>query len=197
MKELISIKIISIYLILLLSIYAIHVNYFHVDVVFYSSLLDALIACVIIIPIMTCHIFSKHFNYFERLLIFVVCLLLGYIYSISVPTVIDRSLSFYILQKIEQRGGIQLSKFENVFTQEYVKEHSLVEVRLTEQQVSGTIEISGDCVKLTERGKKLVSFSLWFRENLIAKNRLLNEEYTNKLTLPFNSEINNLNYECK
>ena len=46
-----------------------------------------------------------------------VWLLLGYILAISVPTVLDRSLSFYILEKLQQRGGgIQQSRFNEVFT---------------------------------------------------------------------------------
>jgi hypothetical protein len=147
-------------------------------------------------PVIKNRIFDSVFNQFEKIQIVVICLLVGYCFSISIPTVIDRSLSFYILQKIDQRGGIKVSNFERVFTDEYVKEHHLVDIRLTEQLVSGTIEISNDCVKLTERGKRLVTISLWFRKYLLAKNRLINDEYTNKLTLPLNNELMAFNNQC-
>jgi hypothetical protein len=76
---------------------------------------------------------------FERAQLLVIMLLAGYALAISVPTVIDRSLSFYILEKLQQRGGgIRYAAFEQVFTQEYLKEHRLVDVRLTEQLESGT-----------------------------------------------------------
>lgn len=114
------------------------------------------------------------------------------------PTVIDRSLSFYILEKIQQRGGgIQLDSFEQVFTQEYLKEHRLVDVRLTEQQSSGTIMIQDGCVKLTERGKRLASFSRYFRQNFLPKQRLLMGEYTDDLTDPFRNSEKLFNYECQ
>ena len=41
------------------------------------------------------------------------------------------------------KGGIQLAKFNYIFTNEYMREHRLVEVRLTEQVKSGTIVIDG------------------------------------------------------
>jgi hypothetical protein len=100
--------------------------------------------------------------------------------------VIDRSLSFYILEKIQQRGGgIRLDRMEDVFTREYVKEHRLVDVRLTEQQESGTIVIANGCVKLTERGVRLAAFSRYFRTHFLPKQRLLMGEYSDDLTDPF------------
>ena len=115
-------------------------------------------------------------------------ILLGYAFAISIPTVIDRSLSFYILEKLDHRGGgIQLASFEDVFTREYVKEHRLVDVRLTEQQASGTIIIQGGCVKLTKRGKRLAGFSRYFRKIFLPKRRLLMGEYSDSLTDPFRS----------
>lgn len=194
MKNIKFLIIVLIYLLILICIYIIHVNNFNVKVIFYSSLLDSVIAILFLIPVIKNRIFfDSVFNKFEKLQICVICLLIGYCFSISIPTVLDRSLSFYILQKIDQRGSIKVSDFESIFTQEYVKEHQLVDIRLTEQLVSGTIEISNDCVKLTERGKRLVIASLWFRKYLLAKNRLINDEYTNKLTLPFDNQLNTIN----
>jgi hypothetical protein len=124
-------------------------------------------------------------------------LLLGYGFAISVPTVIDRSLSFYILEKIQQRGGgIKFDSFDRVFTQEYVKEHRLVDVRLTEQQQSGTITIKDGCVKLTDWGNKIATSSRFFRAHFLPTQRLLMGQYSDSLTDPFrnSSEIND--YKC-
>ncbi|KAK3584150.1 hypothetical protein CHS0354_035230 [Potamilus streckersoni] len=122
----------------------------------------------------------------------------GYIFAITVPAVIDRSLSLYILEKLQQRGGgIELAQFEKVFTEEYVKEHRLLDVRLTEQQESGTIVIRNGCVKLTERGQKLASIGRFFRQNILPKKRLLMGEYSDDLTDPFRDSQQNLGYECR
>lgn len=90
----------------------------------------------------------------------VIWLLGAYLFAISIPTVLDRSLSFYILEKLQQRGGgIREDALQQVFTDEYMREHHLIEVRLTEQLQSGTIYIHNGCVKLTDRGERLASFS--------------------------------------
>jgi hypothetical protein len=62
---------IAIFAMLLFLIYYIHVTYFSVDVVFMLRLLTAY------------------------------WLLAGYAFAISIPTVFDRCLSFYILEKIQ------------------------------------------------------------------------------------------------
>ena len=122
----------------------------------------------------------------------------GFAFAITVPTVLDRSLSFYILEKLQQRGGaIRADAFPQVFTDEYMPEFRLVDVRLTEQEQSGTIVIENGCVRLTPRGQMLASFSRFFRQNLLPKHRLLAGEYTDALVDPFaNSKTGTMGYEC-
>jgi hypothetical protein len=115
-----------------------------------------------------------------------------------VPTVIDRSLSFYILEKLQQRGGgILQSRFAEVFTQEYLKEDRLVDVRLTEQLQSGTIRIENGCVQLTPKGDNLASFSRYFRAHLLPKQRLLLGTYSDDLTDPFRHSTMQVDYLCQ
>jgi len=178
----------GIFIALLLAFYLIHIKYFRVNVIFYSAMLDGVLASVFAAVVLFKMKSFSLFNVFEKIQMIAIWFLLGYVFAISVPTVIDRSLSFYILEKLDQRGGgIQLASFEDVFTKEYVREHRLVDVRLTEQQASGTIIIQDGCVKLTERGKRLASFSRYFRKNFLPKQRLLMGEYTDSLTDPFRS----------
>jgi len=186
------------FLFMLLIFYVIHINFFQVDVVFYSALLDGVLATILVSLILFKARYFELFNYFEKFQMAIIWLLLGYAFAISVPTVLDRSLSFYILEKLQQRGGgIKVSSFEEVFTKEYVKEHRLVDVRLTEQQVSGTIVIREGCVKLTKRGQYLASFSRYFRQNFLPKQRLLAGEYTDALTDPFRNSSAASDYRCQ
>jgi hypothetical protein len=187
-----------VFLISLLIIYYIHVNFFRVNVVFYAAITDGVLASIIAGVLL---IFFKYFqplNGFEKFQLIIIWLITGYALAISVPTVIDRSLSFYILEKIQQRGGgIRQDKFEQVFTQEYMKEHHLVDVRLTEQLESGTIEIDNGCVLLTPKGRRIASFSRFFRKNWLPKHRLLMGQYSDVLTDPFKSSTNSYSYSCK
>jgi len=187
-----------IFILLLLSIYWLHVTYFRVDVVLYGAIADGMLATFVSASLLHRWRGFNIFNSFEKLQLALIWFLGGYIFAISIPTVIDRSLSFYILEKLQQRGGgIQLTKFEEVFTKEYVKEHRLVDVRLTEQQASGTIKIENGCVMLTPRGEKLASFSRFFRRNLLPKQRLLMGTYTDDLVNPFRNSEKAAEYVCE
>ena len=180
----------------LLAVYVLHVRLLQVDVVFYAAILDGVVAAALCGGgLLLLRAFPL--GGMEKFLLIANWLLLGYCFAISVPTVIDRSLSFYILEKLAQRGGgIRLDRFEEVFTREYVREHHLVEVRLTEQQQSGTIEIDGNCVRLTARGERLAGFSRFFHKNLLPRQRLLMGHYTDALTDPFRDSPGEVDYRC-
>jgi hypothetical protein len=198
MKFLASLAASALFALLACAVYYVHIRYFKVDVLLYSAILDAVIAAVLMTLVLALRREFRLFSQFEKLQLVVIWLLAGTLVALALPTVIDRSLSFYILEKLQQRGGaIQRSRFEDVFTQEYVKEHRLVDVRLTEQQVSGTIVIENGCVRLTDRGARLAAFSRFFRAHLLPKQRLLAGTYTDDLTDPFRHSQPQPDYQCR
>ncbi len=186
------------FLVLACLIYWVHISFMHVNVVFYSAIVDGVLAAFITTGlVMALRSFSV-FSGFEKLQMLIIWLLTAYALAISVPTVLDRSLSFYILEKLQQRGGgIQQSRFTEVFTDEYLKEHRLVDVRLTEQLESGTIRIEDGCVRLTPKGDGLASFSRFFRRHLLPKQRLLMGQYSDDLTDPFRNSAAQKDYTCQ
>ena len=70
-----------------------------------------------------------------------------------------------------------------VFTEEYLREHRLVDVRLTEQMKSGTIRLDAGCVRLTDKGYRVATFGRFFRSHLLAKKRLLLDQYSDDLPI--------------
>jgi hypothetical protein len=181
----------------LLAVYYVHMRYFRVNVVFYATILDAVIALALVLALLSAARWFSDFSRLELGQLVLIWMLGGYAFAISVPTVIDRSLSFYILEKLEQRGGgIREDAFHQVFTEEYVREHHLVEVRLTEQLQSGTIVIDQGCVKLTRWGEQLATFSRFYRRNLLPTHRLLMGQYTDALTDPFRDSRMATDYRC-
>ena len=183
---------------LLLVVYVVHVRYVPVNVVFYSAILDDVLATGLTLLLLAALGWLRSFSRFEIAQMVCIWLLLGYSFAISVPTVIDRSLSFYILEKLQQRGGgIKLDAFDQVFTQEYVKEHRLMDVRLTEQQQSGTIVIRNGCVLLTDWGQTIATTSRYFRNHFLPKQRLLMGEYSDDLTDPFRNSVKRSDYQCQ
>lgn len=185
------------YVVLLLVVYVLHARFVHVDVLLYSATLDAMIAALVAaLPLYALKAF-RPFTGLEKGQLVVIWLLMGYAFAISVPTVIDRSLSFYILEKLQQRGGgIRHAQFEEVFTKEYVKEHRLLDIRLTEQERSGTIRIQDGCVILTERGQRLATWSRLFREYMLPRERLIAGRYTDDLVDPFRGSPPRTDYRC-
>jgi hypothetical protein len=185
-----------VYVVLLLGIHFLHVRFFAVDVVFYAAIGDALLAAVLaglllLVPAL------RRFTVTEKVLLIAVWLLGGYSFAISVPTVIDRSLSFYILEKLDQRGGgIRQDAFQDVFTREYMVEHRLVDVRLTEQESSGTIQIANGCVLLTDKGRRVAAMSRFYRQHFLPKQRLLLGKYSDDLTDPFRHSRQDVTYQC-
>ncbi|BBO50199.1 hypothetical protein SMRA8_0720 [Stenotrophomonas maltophilia RA8] len=187
-----------IFVVALLLVYYVHMRHFRVNVVLYASILDAVIALVVVFAGLYLLKWFRDFSRLELIQLAAIWLLGGYVFAISVPTVIDRSLSFYILEKLQQRGGgIREDAFREVFTEEYVREHHLVEVRLTEQLQSGTVQIDGGCVRLTARGERLASFSRFYRKNLLPTHRLLMGQYTDALTDPFRDSRMPTDYRCQ
>ena len=85
----------------------------------------------------------------------------------------------------------------DIFVNDYINEYKLVEVRITEQVASGTIELKDGCINLTDKGKLIVGFSSYFRKNFLAKERLLLNEYTDVLTDPLKDSELNESYVCQ
>lgn len=180
------------------AVYWVHVRFFRVDVVLYSALLDVVLGTSAMALVLFARRRLGLYDVYERAQLLLVWVLAGCLVAVLVPTVIDRSLSFYILEKLEQRGGgIQLARFDEVFTQEYVREHRLVDVRLTEQVASGTVEIHDGCVRLTERGTRAAHFSRFFRAHLLPRHRLLGDDYSDELVDPFRHSAQRSDYLCQ
>ena len=196
MKYLYSIGFLIFFIFLLIIIYTIYINQFNVNVLLYSSLFCVLIS----LAIATIFLFSikvKYINFFEKILILIICALTGYSLVLSLPTVIDRSLSFYILEKLDQRGGgIKVDKMDIVFTKEYLKEHRLIDIRLTEQLKTKTVIIDKNCLRLTSKGKKVVLFSTIFRQYFLPKQRLIRDKYTDELISPLDNKTVIPDYLC-
>jgi hypothetical protein len=186
------------YLVLLVVVYTVHAKYLPVDVVFYSALLDVLLAAVAASVMLWSLRWFAPLGAFEKLQLAVIWLLAGYALAITVPTVIDRSLSFYLLEKLVQRGGaIRQDAFATLIADEYMREHRLVDVRLTEQLESGTIVIRDGCVVLTDRGRRAARFSRAFRTGFLPRHRLLMGEYSASLTDPFARSAPHPDYACR
>lgn len=176
-----------------------HFNFFVVSVILYACLLDAFLAFSLVLALIIALRLPARLglNWFEMQLTMLVGLLCIIIYSILGPTVIDRSLSLYIVQKIDQRGGhVAEGALEDIFTKEYLPEFRLMDVRVTEQITSGTVERQGNCLVLTSRGEQLSSFVALYRSVFLPKKRNLRGEISGALIDPFTQSTELVDTTC-
>ncbi|MBL8550637.1 MAG: hypothetical protein JNJ73_11690 [Hyphomonadaceae bacterium] len=119
------------------------------------------------------------------------------LYAVMGPAVIDRSLSIYIVEKVNQRGGeISVASVPAIFVEEYMPEYRLVDVRLTEQLRAGTLVLDRGCLKLTAAGRRLVAFTTLYRHTLLPRRRVLMGETTDALTDPFRDSKQRVDTTC-
>jgi hypothetical protein len=177
----------------------IHFNFFVVDVVFYACLFDLFFTLIAVGPI--AYLFAKkrgHLSKTETILTGLLVTVSLIFYSVIGPTVIDRSLSFYIVEKLRQRGGaIAYDAFPEIFVKEYMPEYRLMDVRLTEQFNSGFAEKDGSCVVLTDKGRLVAAFMDFYRRNLLPKKRNLLGTVTDRLTHPFDDAPQVVDVTCQ
>jgi hypothetical protein len=160
-------------LLLFLTLNVVHFWLLPVTVVLYATLFDALLAGALIAALalgLRRPLISM--TVAEVTLTLCVGLLTMVIYSIMVPTLIDRSLSIYMLEKLRQYGGgIKQEAIEDVIQRDYFEERDVVRTRLTEQLKSGTIRVENGCVRLTPQGEFVVNLSHLYRTALLPKQR--------------------------
>jgi hypothetical protein len=208
-KATLLLALLVIYLVSLIGLNFLHFRYLPVEVILYAALADVLIAIGITAIAVAAigrvwtgglppGVVSRLFTRTEIVLAVVCAILIGYIWAISVPTVIDRSLSIYILEKLDQRGGaISLEAMRDIVIKEFIPEHRLIDARMTEQLSSGTLTIESGCVRLTSRGKTLAGLTRYYRTHLLPRNRLLMGTVSDDLTDPFRHSTPIVDYRCR
>lgn len=133
----------------------------------------------------------------EKALVFISSNLLILFYAVMGPTVIDRSLSIYIIEKIDYRGGeVAADAMKDIILIEFMDEYMVADVRMTEQVASGTVNNIDGCLKLTSRGNRIAAFTRFYRHNFLPQKRIIDGVVTNALTDPLSGKPVLVPFEC-
>jgi hypothetical protein len=101
------------------------------------------------------------------------------------------------VQKVDQRGGeVAESAMPDIFVKEYMPEFRLVDVRLTEQLTSGTLQNDDGCLILTNKGRALSRLAAFYRRTFLPQKRILMVEVTDRLTDPFRNAAQIVRTDC-
>ncbi|WVH09084.1 MAG: hypothetical protein EoVTN8_406 [Fluviibacter phosphoraccumulans EoVTN8] len=173
-------KVVSLYFIFLQLVDFFHFKYFSVNVLLYASLFDVVLSVILTIPLIV-NVFQKTLDGFGMLLVISLLLFFGYSYAITIPTIIDRSLSVYILEQIKKSGGeVSVNEYYRKINYDYFYDYKVPEMRLSEQLSSGTIEMTQDgMVKLTTKGKFVTDLTISYRKIMMPTHRLIIDKYEN------------------
>lgn len=170
-----------------------------VSVILYACAIDLVVALLITLPAIIWFWQRKgRLTTSETALSALLASTVTMLYAVMGPTVIDRSLSIYILEKLNQRGGeVAVDRVGDLFVQEYMPEYRLIDVRLTEQLTSGTAEIDGGCLVLTSKGRFLAETMNAYRRVFLPRKRVLRGEMTDQLTRPFDDAPARVDVSCE
>jgi len=177
----------------------IHFQFVPVSVILWACIADLVIALLLLMPALYFLVWRRGvLTEFELVLAALLSSTIVVLYAVMGPTVIDRSLSIYIVQKLDQRGGeVSVDAVPAIFVEEYMPEFRLVDVRLTEQLSSGTAELDGDCLVLTSKGRLLARFADAYRRHMLPRKRILRDEVTDELTRPFDNAPQIVDVACE
>ena len=187
----------ALYVLLLIFANYCYMRFGRISVVFYDSLMACIASCFLMAIMLAKLKIFQIFHLFEKNLIIVIFLLLGYSYALSVPTVIDRSLTFYLLESLsEAPDGISLNQMKDELTKNYIEEYKLVPTRINEQLVSGTIRIDKDgCVMLTHKGMLIATLSKFYRTEFLPMHNLVFDGVDSNLSMQPHNKY--LKYKCQ
>jgi hypothetical protein len=160
-------------LVVFAAVNVIHSRWFHVRVVLYDTLLDAVIATCIV-ALLYYFVLRRNLtlSIWEASLAIVASLLILTNYAVLIPTIVDRSLSIGLLEMVARHGGsMKQEAIEPLIFEDFFPAYDVVPIRITEQVHSGTITIDNGCIRLTRLGRTVVAFTTWFRRNLLPRHR--------------------------
>jgi predicted transcriptional regulator len=86
-----------------------------------------------------------------------------------IPTVVDRSLSIYLLNYLKNNKPLKMSELTKIAQDNYIVDMQVIETRVNEQLATGSIIVNNDEITLTNKGKKLLLIFSFVKKYLLPK----------------------------
>jgi len=130
-------------------------NFFINGILFYQGLVSIIFAALLLIPIF---IIKK--NFLEMLGYFLFSIMFCYSFLITIPALIDRSISLYILATVYEKEKISKEEIDNYFIKGFVIKNKAVNKRLEEQIFTKNIINNNGVYQITSRGILINKFNI-------------------------------------
>lgn len=133
------------------------------------DLLFELLLTTTTIFVLTAIIRLSEFKPLTHIVWFALTVSAGSLYVVAVPTVIDRSLSIYILSKLELHQAVTAEELGRSVQQDYFADYDVIPTRLEEQQISGNVASVNGSLAITVQGSRIVALTTWYKKLLDSK----------------------------
>jgi hypothetical protein len=94
---------------------------------------------------------------------FIITLLIFIIFTLTIPVMIDRSGTVYMMKLIQSNKRISQLDIQNRMQADYLNK-DFIEKRLQEQMIAGNIEKKGELIELTEKGQLFTGLYNFFSQ---------------------------------
>lgn len=136
------------------------------EILFYRGLVLAGMVAVIIMSALA--LVAKRFRLAPATIIGAAfsSLALNVCFLVVLPVTVDRSISVFLLTRIEDEQPIKALALQQAFIADYVVDMEQIERRVREQELSGNVIVTENGIVLTERGRRFNALaryaSVWF-----------------------------------
>jgi hypothetical protein len=115
--------------------------------------------------------------------------MLVYSFHITLPTIIDRSISLFVLSRMEgSTAGVTVEQMQESFLKGYVHDYSAVCRRLDEQIISGNIEFRDQKYYLGESGEHILTMLRWIARLVQRNEYYITDKNSEKLLYTYTVE---------
>ena len=122
-------------------------NFFTNGIIFYQGLVAIIFTSLIFIPVF----FIKK-NFLEIFGYFLFSTMFCYSFLITIPALLDRSISLYILATVHNKEKISISEINKYFINGFIKKNQAINKRLQEQIYTKNITKNNEIYEITKSG---------------------------------------------
>jgi hypothetical protein len=126
------------------------------EIIFYQGLFTIFLVTIIFLVILFINIKCNQINKFiydYYVISILLGILLSYSFLITIPSLLDRSISLYMIGLTQERKKESILQYREDFYNGFIVKNGAIEKRIREQIVTGNFECFEDQCSLTKKGK--------------------------------------------
>jgi hypothetical protein len=145
---------------------------FNFGVIFYEGVAISFLLFIINLKLISFFGKDGMMNLLHSLLVF----FLLYSFNITIPALLDRSISYYIIGVTAIEGESNVAQYKTAFFNGFINNNGAIEKRLNEQVISGNIVCLDGACRLSDRGYMIYKANVFMASVLRLDTRYVKPE---------------------